>query len=244
MVKAAARWFAGLPTAAKLLLILTALLLPIGVGLTLLPSPGIHDANDMLRQRSAAEARTAARAAEGLIARNALALRVAARRHRRRRQRPLRPSARGARHRTGDLAQLQARDSSGKLLCSAGGFVPRTDAPLVAPGDIRVWIDPDGRRVDLRVGVVGGMATASVTTAELRSAALDSTGDGQRWSWSTASAASIDRPPPARRRFDLHRAADRQRCADRAGRVPGHGGDHDRRALLLLPLLMWVRRRW
>ena len=53
MVKAAARWFAGLPTAAKLLLILTALLLPIGVGLSLIAFSGIHDANDMLRQRSA-----------------------------------------------------------------------------------------------------------------------------------------------------------------------------------------------
>src|SRR5689334_18561851 len=173
MVKAAARWFATLPTAAKLLLILTALLLPIGIGLSLIAASGIHDANEVLRQRSANDARSAARAVEGLVARNALALRVA---------------AAGALAQSGgdpcdrvldSLATAPAisrsfslRDSSGKVLCTAGDFAPR-DAPLIAPGDIRVWIDPDGRQVDLRVGVIGGMATASVTQQELRNATLD-----------------------------------------------------------------------
>jgi hypothetical protein len=77
MLSAAIRRFAGLPTAGKLLLILTALLLPIGVALSLIAASGIRDANDMLRDRSANEARAAARAVEGLIARNALALRIA-----------------------------------------------------------------------------------------------------------------------------------------------------------------------
>jgi two-component sensor histidine kinase len=176
MVTAAARWFAGLPTAAKLLLILTALLLPIGVGLSLIAFSGIRDANDVLRQRSANEARSAARAVEGLIARNALALRVAA----------AGGIASGGSDPCGRALDALAtapaisrsftlRDSSGKLLCTAGGFAPRGSDPLVAPGDVRVWIDPAVGQVDLRVGVVGGMATASVTTAELRSAALAST---------------------------------------------------------------------
>ena len=174
MVKAAARWFATLPTAAKLLLILTALLLPIGIGLSLIAASGIRDANDVLRQRSANDARSTARAVEGLIARNALALRVAA--------------AGAIAQQGGDpcdrvldaLATAPAisrsfslRNSSGNILCTAGDFAPRPDAPLIAPGDIRVWIDPDGRQVDLRVGVVGGMGTASVTQQELRNAALD-----------------------------------------------------------------------
>ncbi|MFL6842763.1 MAG: sensor histidine kinase [Sphingomicrobium sp.] len=176
MVKAAARWFATLPTAAKLLLILTALLLPIGIALSLIASSGIHDADDVLRQRSANEARSAARAIEGLIARNALALRVAA--------------AGALSDGRGDpcgetlkaLATAPAisrsfslRDSGGKILCTAGGFEPRNEAALVGPGDINVWIDPAAPQIDLRVGVIGGMATASVTANELRQATAEAT---------------------------------------------------------------------
>jgi two-component sensor histidine kinase len=62
----------------------------------------------------------------------------------------------------------------GTLICTYGEFVPKDPDPLVAPGDIRVWLDPSGREIDLRVGVVGGMVTASLPAAEVRSAALNS----------------------------------------------------------------------
>ena len=174
MLNAAIRWFAGLPTAAKLLLILTALLLPIGVALSLIAASGIRDANAMLRDRSANEARAAARSVESLVARNALGLRIA---------------AAGAIANPGESAcdgalralatapaitrRFALRDADGALLCTTGGFVPREDIALVAPGDVRMWIDPENKQVDVRVGVVGGMATASVDAAELKSAALD-----------------------------------------------------------------------
>jgi two-component sensor histidine kinase len=176
MLNAAIRRFAGLPTAAKLLLILTALLLPIGIALSLIAGAGIREANDMLRDRSANEARAAARSVESLIARNALALRIA---------------AAGAIQNKGQAACDEAlkalatapaitrsfalRDGDGALLCTTEGFLPREKLPLVAPGDIRMWIDSNGTQIDIRVGVVGGMATASVTGAELKSAALDAT---------------------------------------------------------------------
>ena len=67
------------------------------------------------------------------------------------------------------------RDGDGALLCTTEGFLPREQLPLVAPGDIRMWIDSDGRQIDLRVGVMGGMATASVSGDELKTAALDAT---------------------------------------------------------------------
>ena len=44
---------------------------------------------------------------------------------------------------------------------------------MIAPGDIRTWLDPAGRQIDIRVGVVGGMVTASIPVAELRTAVLD-----------------------------------------------------------------------
>ena len=176
MLSAALRRFAGLPTAAKLLLILTALLLPIGVALSVIAASGIRDANDMLRDRSSNEARSAARAMEGLIARNALALRIAA---------AGAIPARGGNPCDEALKALATapaitrsfalRDGDGKLLCTAEGFAPREELPLVAPGDIRAWIDPDGRQIDIRVGVIGGMATASVSGDDLKTAAFDAT---------------------------------------------------------------------
>jgi hypothetical protein len=74
----AAERFARLPTAAKLLVILTAAILPIGLALVWIGESGIREANRALAGRSQDQARTAAGAIEGLVARNALALRIAA----------------------------------------------------------------------------------------------------------------------------------------------------------------------
>src|SRR5689334_10876005 len=69
--------FARLPTAAKLLLILTLVLLPIGIGLAWVGNAGIRKANSAVEGRAQDQSRAAATAIESLIARNALALRVA-----------------------------------------------------------------------------------------------------------------------------------------------------------------------
>src|SRR6476661_6337429 len=78
MLSALNQRFAALPTAAKLLLILSAILLPIGLALFAVASDGIRQANIALQDRSDDQARAAARAIESLVARNALALRIAA----------------------------------------------------------------------------------------------------------------------------------------------------------------------
>ena len=68
-----------LPTAAKLLLILTAVLLPIGIALAWLGKTGIRQADAALEGRNRGPvARSPRRSIESLIARNALALRIAA----------------------------------------------------------------------------------------------------------------------------------------------------------------------
>ena len=74
----AAERFERLPTAAKLLLILTAVLLPIGVALAWIGESGIGEANRALAGRNDDQARAAVGSIESLIARNALALRIAA----------------------------------------------------------------------------------------------------------------------------------------------------------------------
>src|SRR5215207_7842405 len=77
-MRTAAERYAALPTAAKLLLILTAVLLPIGAALVWLAESGIRQADHAAREISDDQGRAAARAIDSLIARNALALRVAA----------------------------------------------------------------------------------------------------------------------------------------------------------------------
>jgi two-component sensor histidine kinase len=178
MMRSATRRFERLPTAAKLLLILTAVLLPIGIALTWLAESGIRQANDALQGRTEDQSRTVARSIESLMARNALALRVAA-------GAALRDGRTDACGRAATaLATAPAisrhfafRDTNGRFICAAGSFEAKAVQPLVAPGDIRIWIDPDLDEVDVRVGVVGGMATASLSTDEIRRAARDAAPD-------------------------------------------------------------------
>ena len=176
----AAERFERLPTAAKLFLILTAAILPIGLALVWIGESGIRQANSALEVHSDELARTAARGIESLIARNALALRIAA-------AGAIRP---GNADPCGEVVRSLAtapaisrsfslRDANGHLLCTSGGFAPREDDPFVAPGDIRLWIDPSMNELNIRVGVVGGMATASLAPKELGNAATDSA-DGIR----------------------------------------------------------------
>lgn len=170
--------FARLPTAAKLLLILTAVLLPIGIALTWIGNNGIRQANAALEGRNQDQSRAAARAIESLIARNALALRIAAagglQEHG---ADPCADAANALATAPAISRRFALRSVNGDLICTYGGFSPRDVDPLVAPGDIRVWIDQNGQEVDLRVGVSGGMATATVPREELRSAALEPGGD-------------------------------------------------------------------
>jgi two-component sensor histidine kinase len=237
--------FQRLPTAAKLLLILTAVLLPIGIALALLGENGIREANDALNDRKVVQSRAVAGGIESLIARNALALRIAS-------AAALQdPGDRGPKlcDKTANaLATAPAisrrfalRSPNGELICTYGGFVPKDPAPLVAPGDIRVWVDSANREVDIRVGVVGGMATASLPVAEIRSAAKDDSGLIKsielRGGGDTLPILATDPP------------ADGLSVADwpiSNGSLVAHVGIARQRVttadrlLMLLPLLMWI----
>jgi two-component system, sensor histidine kinase PdtaS len=179
----AAERFAKLPTAAKLLLILTAVLLPIGIALTWIGQSGIQQANGALQGRARDQAKTAAHAIESLIARNALALRVAAAGALRRpRANPCDEMAEALTTAPAISRRFALRSAEGDLICTYGGFSARDPSPFVAPGNIRIWIDPNQMEVDLRVGIVGGTATSSVPQEELRSAATDTRSDIQHMS--------------------------------------------------------------
>jgi two-component system, sensor histidine kinase PdtaS len=247
MLSEAARRFAALPTTAKLLLILSAALLPIGVMLFWAANQGIQDASRALRSQSEEQARLASRSVESLIARNALALRIA---------------ATGAfRNRAADpcaeiVSQLATapaisrrftvRQPDGRIICASGGVVPLHELPLVAPGDIDVWIDSTGTGIDIRVGVPGGMATGSLGLEEVRGAALASGGrlnslvlrDGER----EVTVISSDGESGQERgeRLSITRAPIANgRMEARIGTMIPVITTADR-LLLLLPFLMWL----
>ena len=237
--------FQRLPTAAKLLLILTAVLLPIGIALALLGENGIREANDALNDRKAAQSRAVAGGIESLIARNALALRIASAAAL---QDPAQRGPELCQKTANSLATAPAisrrfalRSPNGELICAYGGFVPKDPTPLVAPGDIRAWIDSTNREVDIRVGVVGGMATASLPIAELRSAAKDDSGLIK----SIELRGGGDSLPI----FDADPPSDGLSVADwpiSNGSLTAHVGIARQRIstadrlLMLLPLLMWI----
>ncbi len=174
MKNSARQRFAALSTAAKLLLILSAALLPIGLALIWIAQTGMGGANKALRSSSTVQARSASRSIESLIARNALALRVAANGalaagpaqacDRVQRSLAIAPAV---------AQRFELQTADGDPLCAVGGFASPSGLPLVAPGDIRLRVGDDQASLILRVGVIDGMATAPLSLDEMRQTALD-----------------------------------------------------------------------
>lgn len=234
--------FARLPTGAKLLLILTAVLLPIGIALAWIGNNGIVQANSALEGRSQDQSRAAANSIESLIARNALALRIAA--------------AGALRNPAGDVCaeaaqalttapaisqQFALRLTDGRLLCTSGGFVPKDANAPVPNGAIRVWLDPSGREIDIRIGVADGTVTASLPANELRSAITD-TGAPIKFAAvrDRDSMMTIIGAEPAGDAWSLT-----EWPISNGNLVARIGMPHQRittgeRLMLLLPLLMWI----
>ena len=174
----AAERFAALSTPAKLLLILTAALLPIGFGLGWVAFDGIREANETLRAQSDEKARISARSIESLIARNALALRIAAN-GRIGGSAPCQEVQRSLTIAPAVAQQFRLEDGDGALMCSVGDIGDIGPLQPIAPGDIQLRVAPDEDSLVLRVGIIGGMATTTIPVADLRAAALDSNRDLQ-----------------------------------------------------------------
>lgn len=173
MLGEAARRFAALPTTVKLLLILTAALLPIGAGLVWVAGQGIRDANDLLSEQSQEQARLATRGVERLIARNALALRIATNGRIGGRESDCSIVQQSLTVTPAVAQQFELEGVDGRRICEVGNVPETSSLPLVAPGDIALKILPEEEALAFRVGVSGGMATGAFSKAELRRSALD-----------------------------------------------------------------------
>ena len=235
--------FARLPTAAKLLLILTAAILPIGLGLTWLGETGIRQANIALKGREQDQARAAVNSIESLIARNALALRVAANGalidrggeacERERQALAIAPA----------IAQsFELESPDGKPLCSTGKVGDTGQLPVISEGGIGVRISPDSDAVVIRAGVTNGMVTAAIPIEEVRRAALEPGApidllmlrDGNRELRVIAPATGVD-PRLSISEWPIGNGGLIARTGTKARRITTAD-----RLMLLLPLLMWI----
>ena len=167
------RW----PTGAILLLLLTVALLPLGLVLVWVADQNVRETERALVQSSDQSGIEAAHSIEGLIARNILALRIAANAALGSGSRePCAAAVRALSVSPGVAHTFRLRDAQGQTLCAVGDFQAERASLLVAPGAVRVWVSPQGV-IHYRVGVVGGMATGVLSARQL-SQALTGAPDG------------------------------------------------------------------
>jgi hypothetical protein len=138
------RWFRQLPTAGKLLVILSAAVLPLGLVLVWAATAGISQATTALRENASAQGRSATRSVESLIVRNALALRVAASGALREPSNHCAYVRRALQLTQGVAENFALSDARGLSLCQVGGVRLERPNELVAPGDIRLWLSQGG----------------------------------------------------------------------------------------------------
>ena len=155
-------------TGIKLLVLLTLALFPLGLALAWTARTALADSHAVMLNDSQEDGQIAARAVEDLIARNALALRIAANGALfSDLAKPCETIARSLALTPAFASRFAIRDTQGTLLCVQGSFGLSNKRDLVAPGAFRLWIDPDSKSLRYRVGVNNGMATGELTRDEI-----------------------------------------------------------------------------
>lgn len=163
------RW----PTGAVMLLLLTVALLPLGLVLAWIAQQNVRETNRALIERADQQGLVAFQAIESLIARNALALRIAANGALTYdRSEPCAAATRSLAISPAVATQFRIRNNDGNMICTVGPYKAEREDLLVAPGAIRLWVSSQNL-VSYRVGLVGGSATGALTPKELRQAARE-----------------------------------------------------------------------
>lgn len=169
------RFYNGWSTGTKLLVLLTLALFPLGLALAWTARSVLIETNTAVLDDSLEDGKVAARSVETLLARNGLALRIAA--NGALRSDPAAPClaiARTLALTPAVASRFSVRNMIGEVVCVQGNYTPSNNRELVAPGAYRLWIDPEAKSVRYRVGVNGGMATGELTVAELVRAVRES----------------------------------------------------------------------
>jgi two-component sensor histidine kinase len=150
--------------------LLTAALLPLGLALAWTARTGIQTSEEALTEVARRQGLAGSRALNSLIARNALALRVA---------------ANGAFRKGGDVCgeaafslaltpgvaqRFALYGSSAKPSCSKGDIAATAEEKLMAPGAISLRVSPEDESLRYTVGVIGGMAVGTLSVPEMAAA--------------------------------------------------------------------------
>lgn len=246
MIGQVRRWFQRLPTTGKLLVLLSAAVLPLGLVLVWAATAGISQATSALQENATAQGRSATRAVESIIVRNALALRVAG-------SGALQEEAEHCDYVTGALSLTQGivdrfalSDSRGVPLCDSGNIRIERPNLLVAPGDVRLWISAGGNGLYYRVGLNNGHATGLLTREQLRDAAVASQARLARMTLSNGPQTMVlidDRASPPGPFAPELSTATRQIARgqiDVTTVVPIPRVASIDRVMILLPVLMWI----
>jgi two-component sensor histidine kinase len=164
-------WFRQLTTAGRLLLLMSAALLPLGLVLVAAATSGIDQANTAISSRATDQGRLAVRAIDSLVARDLLALRIAANSALDGAGNPCGRVARALKAAPRPPEDFLLADAIGTQICSPrepdDGGRPTL---LVAPGQVRMWLVPERGRLFYKVGVSGGSATGSIDREQFRAA--------------------------------------------------------------------------
>lgn len=168
------RFVARLPTPAKILLIMTLALLPLGLASAWMATRGLGAASQIVEARARDQAQVAIDTLGNLLQRNRLAVRIAA-------NAALGEGTADACARTQRILaiapevarEFSLSDEAGRQICSVGQMGDPPPIDRLAPGSFQSWISPDRDALFLRSGVIGGSATGRVTVAELLAAITD-----------------------------------------------------------------------
>lgn len=159
--------FSRLSTAVKMLVILGLALFPLGLVAILASVDAVRDGRAGRQTMAQVEATRSAHALDELVARNSLALGIAA--------------ATGSRSGGCDLMKRAQRtrpdlalgryalfDEAGRLSCSSEGFAPTAPPRGLTSEQTSVWLDPAGPMLRYAVRAKGAYATAGLDIATLR----------------------------------------------------------------------------
>lgn len=158
-----------LPTPAKILLILSLSLLPLGLASAWSAKRGLDAANNAIEGRAQDQALVSSKAIQNLLARNRLSLRVAANAALADGPEDACAKVQSILGLSPDLSrQFLLSDADGQPICQVGNLGPLPALTRLAPGDYRSWISPDHSAIFLRSGVMGGSSTVRVPASEIR----------------------------------------------------------------------------
>ncbi|WP_118856342.1 sensor histidine kinase [Sphingomonas mesophila] len=242
-MRAVLRRFDDWATGTKVLLLLSAALLPLGIALAWTTRNGLEASEQAVVDLAQRKGFSAATGINALIARNALALRIAANSVAGSPGDPCAAISRSLALTPAVAQRFTFRRPDGAVICRNGEMQASTDERLVAPGAIDLWVAPQERALFYRVGVIDGMATGRLTQDELAAAVRDTEPTVRAVQLRDSQGATLDVIGPQSERSGERSFASSFPIADgrmqvalrTAARVPGPSEQF----AVLLPILMF-----